>query len=103
MVDELAAIVNGSGEGLELLLLEKETRQYRIVVGHTIPPWPALSELWMTVEERATGQSGHCKLIETQYEDDAKFLVGRISLAEGAAVVQPRSSFDGNYYAASTT
>jgi hypothetical protein len=99
LIEDLAALVDRSGDGLELMLLEKETRKYWIVIAHTIPPWPNPSELWMTIEERATGRSGRCKLIETKFEDEALFLAGKLSLVEGDAVVQPRASFDGTYYA----
>jgi hypothetical protein len=99
VLDKLVAIVNRSGDALELPLMEKATRQYQIVIGHTIPPWPERAEVWLTLTERATGRSGRCKLIETQFDDEPGFLVGRVAVIAGNVVIHPKSSADGVYYA----
>jgi len=99
ILEELTGILDRFGERLEITLKQKETRKYRIVVGHTIPTWPKPSEVWMTLTEGSTGRVARCKLIETQSDEDAMFLVGRICLVKGDIVVHPRSSFDGDYCA----
>lgn len=98
-VDEAVRLADAGGEGLVITLKVKKTKKYHVEIGRTIPNHPKRSEVWLTIEELATGRRGRCKLIETAAEWEGAFLVGRITFAASELIVRPFASHRAKWYA----
>jgi hypothetical protein len=98
-VDEAVRLADAGGEDLVITLKVKKTKKYHVEIGRTIPDHPKPSEVWLTIEELATGRRGRCKLIETAAEWEGAFLVGRITFAASELIVRPFASHRAKWYA----
>jgi hypothetical protein len=98
-IEEAASIVESGGEDLPFSLSSAKNKNYLIEVTCTIPTWPNMARLFLTVTDRSNLVRNTCVLFESKLSDECAFLGGKVKIVDGNVIVSPKASSWGTYYA----
>ena len=98
-IEEAASIVEEGGEDLRFSLASTKTKDYLAELAYTMPTWPSMAHLLLTITDRSSLAHGTCVLFESKLSDECGFLGGKVKIIDGNVIVSPAASASGAYYA----
>jgi hypothetical protein len=99
MIEAAAITVEAGGEDLQFLLGSAKTKHYLAELSYTIPTWPNMAYLLLTLTDRTSLVKSTCVLFESKLYDECSFLGGKIKIVDDNIIVSTKASSDGQYYA----
>jgi hypothetical protein len=98
-LEEAASTVEAGGEDLQFSLASAKTKNYFLELAYTIPTWPNIARLSLTLTDRASLAKSSCILFESKDSNESGFLGGKVKVDEGTIRVSPKKSSWGTFYA----
>ncbi|ARN22305.1 hypothetical protein A4W93_21715 [Piscinibacter gummiphilus] len=98
-VDEAASLVEAGGEDLRFPLASAKTKTHLAELAYTMPTWPGMARLLLTVTDRSSLVHGTCVLFESKLSDECGFVGGKVKIIDGNVIARPAASSQGRYYA----
>ncbi|MES2889640.1 MAG: hypothetical protein V4739_16725 [Pseudomonadota bacterium] len=98
-IEKEANIVELGGENLQFSLTSAKTKKYLAELSYTIPTWPGLACLLLTLTDGSSLIRHTCVLFESKVSTECSFLGGKVKIVDGNVIVRPHVSSWGTYFA----
>lgn len=99
-IEEAAALVEASGDELAFPLAKAKakTKHYLAELSYTMPTWPNMAHLLLTLTDLSSQAQSSCVLFESKLSWECGFLGGKVKFVDGNVVVSPQTSRWGKFY-----
>jgi hypothetical protein len=98
-IEEAASIVDAGGEDLQFSLASVKTKYYLAELAYTMPTWPSMARLLLTLTDRFSLVKSTCVLFESKLNYECGFLGGKVKIVDGNVIVSPKASSWGTHFA----